>query len=389
MDTTLVINPGSASKKYALYQDTTLLLTVLFERTGEGFGKCVEINGTRQHCEETTANAYHDALRAVLEIAVSEGTIQSSKDITRVGMRIVAPGSYFGEHRIIDTRYEKELASKEHAAPLHIPAIRAEIAALKEMLPHALLVGASDSAFHTTIPEYARAYSIPREDTKSLDIHRFGYHGLSLSSVMRRVNEKLGDFPDRTVVCHVGSGVSVTALQEGKSVDTTMGYGPGSGLMMNTRAGDIDPAALLYLMLKKKFTPEEAEAYVSEQSGLLGLLGVSDMRIALERRIKGEREADEAISLYMRGIKKAIGSSVAVLGGIDLLILTATAAERNPTIRTLICENLQTFGLELDGNENDSLMEREGFVSTLESKAKILVVHTNEMREIAHITSTF
>lgn len=389
MDTTLTVNPGSSSKKYALYQGDHLVLTVLFERTGEGYGKCVEVNGMRQRCENTNETEYDASLHDVLRVAKEEGIIENETDITRVGLRVVAPGSYFTLHRVIDAGYKEKLSTLTPAAPLHIPPIMGELTKIEMLLPHALCIGVSDSAFHSTIPSYARTYSIPQEDTERYDVYRFGYHGLSVSSVMGEVATLLGRVPDRVVVCHVGSGVSVTAVREGMSIDTTMGFTPSSGLMMGTRAGDIDPGALFHIMRGKEFTAPQMEQYVNEMGGLKGILGNSDFRIALDRMARGEKEAREAVRMYMYRIQKSIGAYVAVLGGIDALVLTATAAERNPTVRTLICEGLEGLGIVLDQYLNESLLGRSGVLSGEGSPVSVLVVNTNEMHEIARITNGF
>ncbi len=389
MDTTITINPGSASKKYALYQGESLVLTVLFERTGDGFGRCVEVNGTRQHCEATTPTAYETSLREVLEIALREGVITAYSEITRVGLRVVAPGSYFTEHRVIDGVFEERLKALTESAPLHIPPVIEEFEQAKSHIPNVRVIGVSDSEFHRTIPSYARTYSIPSDDTKRYDVYRFGYHGLSVGSVVGEVKTLLGRIPDRMVVCHIGSGVSVTALKQGVSVDTTMGFTPASGLMMGTRAGDIDPGALFHILRKKGIGGKEAEHYVNESGGLKGILGQSDLRIALDRMARGEQEAIEAVRMYMYRIQKAISAYGATLGGFDALIFTATAAERNPLVRSLVCDGLQGLRMTLDQHRNEETLGRSGILSPEGSEVTIAVVNTNEMREIARITNSF
>jgi acetate kinase len=385
MDTTLTVNPGSSSKKYALFKGEELILSVLFEHVGDGYGKCVEVNGTRQRCEETTATAYEEALDDFISVAQAEKVIERAEDIKKVGVRIVSPGTFFTTHRVVDEGYLKRLEKMSEAAPLHIPHQLEELRSVVRLLPNATVIGVSDSAFHSTIPAYVRSYSIPRTDAESFDTYRFGYHGLSVASVMKRVERIVGEVPLRAIVCHVGSGVSVTAVKDRKGFDTTMGFGPGSGLMMNTRAGELDPSALFHLMRAKKLSPEDMERYVSTDCGLSGMLGQSDLRVALDRYERREHDAVVAIMKYAYGIKKAIGAFVAALGGIDTLILTATAAERNPTVRSLICDDLAALGIVIDTEANESLMEREGIVSTSESPAKIAVVRTDEMREIARV----
>lgn len=383
MDTTLVINPGSASKKYALYRNGAELFSVLFEHTETGFGKCVEVNRTRQHCEETTAGAYDTALQDMLSLAMREHVIERKEDITHIGIRIVAPGTFFEAHRRIDLRYRKLLEAVAEYAPLHIPHILEELHTVLHHFPDTPIVGVSDSAFHSSMAPYAREYSILAEDALALDIRRFGYHGISVASCLPRAYKIFGTHPERMVVCHIGSGVSVTALKDGKSVDTTMGFGPGSGLMMSTRAGEIDPSALFALMHKKKLSYTDAEQYVNLSGGLKGMLGESDLRIALDRSARGDRSALIATEKFFYGIRKAIGSFAMILGGLDALVFTATAAERNPVVRMHVSEGVEAFGGALDAEANDVLIGKEGVISTPESKVLIGVVHTHEMEMIA------
>ena len=388
MDTTLVINPGSSSKKYALYRGGRELLRAHFEHTERGYGACVEVNGVRERNEASSLREYAAALPDVLERATAAGIITHTSHITRVGVRVVAPGTFFTKHRLVDHAYLTRLREVRAFAPLHTPHVLDELLACAEALPHTRTIGVSDSAFHVTMPNESRRYSIPRRDIEALDLYRFGYHGVSLMSVVRQLHDDHGPLPHRMVVCHVGSGVSVTALRHGKSVDTTMGFAPTSGLAMGTRAGDLDPAALVYLMRTRGMDADSLERYISEESGLRGMLGNADLRVALDRRARGDQSAIIAINLYVRGIRKAIGAMAAVLGGIDALVLTATAPERNPTVRALICSELEHLGLILDGRTNESLGGRPGIVSAPES-IPIHVVHTREMEEIARIAGVF
>ncbi len=390
MDTTLVVNPGSSSKKYALYREGREIFSALFERMGEGFGKCVEINGTRQTCEDATGTQFDEGLHEALKLAIVAGVLTQISDITRVGIRIVAPGTFFTTHRLIESGYVRRLSALVEAAPLHIPHELSEVARIREALPNARVVGVSDSAFHATMPQHARQYSIPKKDSVAFDLYRFGYHGLSVASIVRKVAaQNEGRIPARMVVCHIGSGMSVTAVKEGKSVETTMGFAPTSGLMMGTRAGEVDPAALIYLYKQYGNNLEKTELAVSQMGGLRGMLGNNDLRVALDRYIKKDPDALIAVKMYMEGIRKAIGAASAVLGGIDTLVLTGTAPERNALVRSLITERFAYLGLVLDEKLNDAVSGRPGVISTPKSPATIQVVHTEEIAEIARIASVF
>ncbi len=383
METTLVVNPGSASKKYALYHEGVQVLAITFEKIGERYGKCVEINKIRQRSQDITPQEYGTSLTEVLRVARSEKCILETGDITRVGVRVVAPGTYFATHRIVDDTYIARLKKAESAAPLHISSVLDEFRIVREQLSHATIVGVSDSAFHSTIPDFARTYSIPCKDTEEFDVYRFGYHGLSVHSVIHAYALYAEKIPQRAIVCHVGSGVSVTALHEGKSIETSMGFSPASGLMMGTRAGTIDPGALLHLIEQKRLDLKLAHEYVNKEGGLRGILGTGDLRIALERRARGDARAAHAVSMYTYAIKKQIGASIAALGGLDALIFTATAVERNPIVRTLICEGLETFGIVLNEEANESLANRSGIISSHESRVRVDVILTDELRAIA------
>lgn len=386
MDTTLIVNPGSSSKKYALYKGSTEVFSVLFEKIESGFAQCVEVNNVRQACEGVTAGQYDDALIFALEQARVLGILKDSSHIQRVGIRIVAPGTFFTVHRIIDTAYVRNLTAVRDAAPLHVPHQLAELALLRNVLPHARAIGVSDSAFHATMPPHARRYSLPKKDAEAYDLYRFGYHGLSLSSVVRQLGSEMGRVPERVIVCHIGSGVSVTALKNGRSVDTTMGFAPTSGLMMGARAGEIDPSAFTYLFKRQGNDMDRTERAVSEEGGIKGMLGNGDLRIALDRASRGDHEASVALNMFIHGIRKAIGAMSAVLGGVDVLVLTGTAPERNPYVRTLVASGFEFLGITIDEKKNDDLGEHAGIFSD-ETGAIARVVHTNEQYEIAAVAT--
>ncbi len=388
MDTTLIINTGSSSKKYALYREGVAVFSAEYEHTGKGLGRCVEQNGTRLCCDEVPERQFADALLDVIRLALVERIILKKEDINRVGIRIVAPGTYFTTHRLVDDMYQVRLSEACVFAPLHIPHQLVELEGVRTHLAHARIIGISDSAFHVTMPTSAHRYSVSSAESQRIDLYRFGYHGLSTASVVRQVYEKTGAMPPRIVVCHVGSGVSVTALRDGKSIDTTMGFAPTSGLIMGTRAGDIDPSALLYL-LKMNNNIDCVEQMLEMNGGLKGLLGTSDLRVALDREARGEREAQDAVKMFFTAIRKAIGAMTALLGGVDALVLTATAVERNPYVRARICNDFAYLGICIDTIKNEECMARPGIISTTDSSVLVYVMHTREMNEMARIASVF
>lgn len=388
MAITLVVNPGSSSKKYALYKDNVLELNAYIERSKDGFEMCTAVRGTQQKCEFLNKHDYQGSLRNFFELAVTEHVIASVTEIKTVAIRVVAPGTYFQSHRVIDDKFLRELAMCRNLAPLHVPHIEKEILSVMQFMPHAKFVAVSDSAFHTTMSDTAKLYSLPKKDTTELDLYRFGYHGLSVSSAMRRLHSVIGSDPKRVIVCHLGSGVSITAVKDGKSFDTTMGFAPGSGLIMGSRAGDVDAGALLTLMQLKNLKPIDAQMYLQTNGGLKGFSDESDLRFLLDRKAKGDKDATQAIASFVYQLKKAIGSYLAILNGVDTVVFTATAGERSPALRALIANDLDNLGVVLDGDKNESTISRDGVISDITSKIKLVVIKTDEAGEILYASQT-
>lgn len=385
MGVTLVINPGSSSKKYAWYQDGQRVLTVAYERTSDGIEVSTEHRGVRQPIEHLGPDTYREALDRTLKKAAALELVSEAEPLAAVCIRIVAPGSYFQQHVRITDEYVARLKQVEAAAPLHVPHMLAEIETVRAALPQVPFVAASDSAAHASMPSVARTYSIPPEDTRQYDLYRFGYHGLSVASVTRRLPAFLGSKPSRVIVAHVGSGVSVTAFREGQSVDTSMGFAPGTGVMMASRAGDVDTGALLELMRVKHLQLIDCHAYLQTRGGLAGLAGDSDLRRVLERRANGDEAAAAAIEQFAYLLRKQIGAYVAALGGIDALVLTATAAERSPLLRQAILGGLDAIGLWLHEEENEACVGRDGIISPADSPAVVAVMRTDEMGEMYRV----
>lgn len=386
---TLIINPGSSSKKFALYSSRTLLLEAYVERIADGFEMCTSLDGEQQKCSLLDHNEYNGSLGQFLDNAVQRNMLASYADVTKVALRVVAPGTFFQSHRMIDEEYIHKLENLTKIAPLHIPHLLQEITATKQLLPHALLVGISDSAFHGTMPDLTRRYSIPEADAAQFDIFHFGYHGLSVASVLARADSVAREPLRKVIVCHIGSGVSVTAVKNGKSVDTSMGYAPGSGLLMGSRAGDVPTGALLSLMQQKNLKPADALVYLQTHSGLKGLTGESDLRILLERRAQGHAKATAAIDSFIYHLQKAIGGYLATLGGADAIILTATASQRSPQLRQMLLQSLAPLGIMLDIEKNDATINKEAVISTNQSPIKVLVIKTNEADEILKNSELF
>jgi acetate kinase len=383
---TLTVNPGSASKKYSLIQDGALVRSYQFERVPHGYELCVATDGAQQKCETTTADEYTSALRYVLDGLLRDQTISSLTAITAVGVRIVAPGSFFQSHRIVDVAYLNALRGKAPAAPLHVPFMVRELELLLAELPEAVIVGVSDSAFHQTLPPVVRNYPIVPADTEQHDIHRFGYHGLSCASIVRQLPNLFSVLPARAIVCHIGSGMSMTALRDGVSIDTSMGFGPGGGLMMGGRTGDIDTGAVLELMRAKSWSHFDIQTYLQTQGGFKGLVGEGDFRFLLERLATEDYAVKAAFDTCIYQFQKTLGAQMAALGGLDAIIFTATAAERSPVLRALLLRDLDWLGITLDAKENERYMSSQGIISSPTSKVTVAVMRTDEWGEILRQT---
>ncbi len=389
MAVTLIVNPGSSSKKYSLFQDGRLLVSYYFERVGSGFElSCEEATG-RVTKSTLTALGYQQALAHVIGDATLKQHIADVSVITRVGVRIVAPGTYFTEHRVIDDEYILRLRAMTAVAPLHIPHTIEEIKAIGLALPTALRIGVSDSAFHATMPYEAKRFSVSRADSEAYDLYRFGYHGLSVSSVIRQSPQVLGRLPERMVVCHIGSGMSMTAVKAGQSTDTTMGFAPGSGLFMGARTGDVEPAVVLEIMRQKNLSVVDMQQYLQSTGGFVGQVGEADFRHLLARLERGDEAVAAAFRQCVYQFQKTLGAFAVVLGGLDAVIFTATAVERSSHLRELFCKNLSVLNVSLDTDRNDELIGRSGVISPANASVAVAVIRTAELEELARITDTF
>lgn len=390
MGTTLVVDPGSSSRKYALYKDGQSVLELRFEKTDNGYELCSQLAGVQQICEAIKESQFISSFEYVAE-SVNTHLLRmlAGKKLDTIAIRIVAPGTYFQHHTEVSDEYINNLKKRESTAPLHIPVILRELNAVKKHYPQVKVIAASDSAFHSEIPSKAREYSISRTDSNQFDIHRFGYHGLSVASVVRRIHSLIGIDPERLICCHIGNGVSVTAVKNGKSVETSMGFSPSSGLPMGSRAGDLDAAALLELMRAKNLRPAEAELYINTSGGLSGIANDSDIRRLLDRRAQNDAIANQALNVFAYNIQKAVAAQTVALGGLDVLVLTATAAVRSSELRSLILNDLAHLGVQISKDRNDLLIGKEGVISVRNSQIKVVVMKTDEMGEIAQVASQF
>ena len=382
MGATLIVNPGSSSKKFALFDDGQLLVTWHFEHSGSGFTVCTEEQGSRGLCRDITGAEYKRALPIVVEEAVKEEFLAVADQIETVGIRIVAPSTYFTEHRPISDEFMEQLAALEPLAPHHIPEVLREIEAIYEVLPQVRVIGLSDSAFHQTADPTQKLTGVPKEDAARFDIRRFGYHGLSVASVIRQLVRKEGSVPDNVIVCHIGSGVSVTGIKSGQSVGNSMGYTPVSGIMMSSRMADLSGDELAGLIVRKGLKKSELFTYLYNEGGFRGFTGLKDMRLVLDEADKHNQAAHEALLLFSREVKDQIARFAMRMGDINLIVLTGTAAQRNAFVRSLVVGQLPLFHTFVHNDRNEALMNNEGYIHTDDSAVKLLVLKTDEMGEM-------
>lgn len=387
----LIINSGSESKKYAVYDGENKICQAHFEVADGGYivTETFDFSGQNSQKEKTliTEEDFTKAQAYLLQSLISRKIIISREDISAIGIRIVAPGEYFLENKIIDQTYLKMAKQALSKVPLHLGPALEEIKVAKKIFGTEKIIGVSDSVFHKTLPAKAQYYAIPISDSRNLDLRKFGYHGISIQSVIFQAEKRLGKLPSRTVVCHLGGGASVTAVLNGKSVDTSMGFTPLDGVVMATRVGEIDPGAVIYLEDKLGLKGKKLEEYFNNKCGLLGLSGKSsDIRDLLKLEKDGDKDSALALEIYAERLKKYIGSSVAVLNGLDLLIFAGTVGERSFIMRERICAGLSFLGIDLDQIKNNQTEGVEAEISKPESKVKVLVIKTDEVAEIAKAT---
>ncbi len=364
----LTINLGSSSKKYALFGGDARLFMAHFEKTESGFA--VTYDGNEPAAIDEVF--YNNALSQVITYAKEK----HNAEINAVGIRVVAIGKEFGKHAVIDAKYLETLSKEAERDPAHIPFVVDELAELNRLLPGIPVVAASDSAFHSTMPAIASRYAIPSQNR----IERAGFHGLSVASAVSQLEKLLGKTPERVIVCHMGSGVSITALLNGKSIETSMGYSPVSGVPMSTRSGDIDPEAVL--RLAEGSDTKSVRNMLYSQSGLLALSGKSgDMRVLLEAEKNGDENSRLAIDTFAYRIKLLIGAYVAALGGLDAIVFSGTMGVRSAPVRSRVIQGLSHLGIVIDAGLNEKAQPMND-ISDTKSPVRIFVLKTDEEEEI-------
>ena len=388
----LIINAGSSSVKFTLFKKDALKMVA------DGIVERIGLKGTTIHTmndkgkrvsKETHVADTRQAVKLIADLLRNKNNndIQPGVEIAGIGHRVVHGGEMINSSVVVDDRVKRIVKEYFELAPLHNPSNLEGIEACEDIFPGVPQVTVFDTAFHTTIPEHAYLYGLPYKLYKKDKIRRYGFHGTShqyvsrtAASFLKRPLEKL-----KIISCHLGNGCSITAVDGGRSIDTSMGFTPLEGLMMGTRCGDLDPAIVFYLMEHKQLDPRQINDLLNKQSGLLGLAGIgsSDLRDIFQAAESGNRQTDTAVGVFTYRIKKYIGAYAFALGGIDAIVFSAGIGENSPKIRQMVCRELEGLGIVMDIKKNvtENLTERE--IQHNDSQVKILVIPTNEEKQIA------
>lgn len=390
----LVLNCGSSSVKYKLIDTdgNNVMAEGGVEKIGlhDGFLK-YKLSDSSKAIKELGLTDHKGAVKAVLDILTDPelGCIKSYDEIDAVGHRVVHGAEKFSKSVLLTDEVIQQVKDCYDLAPLHNPANVTGIEAVEEILPGIKQVGVFDTAFHQTMPAKSYMYALPYRFYKEDGVRRYGFHGTSHRYVSGRVCEILGvDINTQKIItCHIGNGGSITAVLNGKSVDTSMGLTPTEGLMMGTRVGDVDPGALTFLMKKHNLSVDDLQKIINKESGVLGVTGMSsDMREIEAADKNGVERAQLALSMYEQRITKYVGAYAAEMGGVDIIVFTGGVGENQTGVRENVCAPLAFMGVEIDKAVNDVTRGTETIISTPSSKVKVVVVPTDEELMIARDT---
>lgn len=389
----LVLNCGSSSVKYKLIEikANKVLAEGGIEKIGLPDAFIKFKFGNEKIQQDLDINDHVGAIKSILDNLTSKeyGCIKDFKEIDAVGHRVVHGGEKFNKSVLINDEVIAKIKECYGIAPLHNPVNMAGIDAINEVLPEVPQVGVFDTAFHQTMPAKSYMYALPYKYYAEDGVRRYGFHGTSHRYVSQRVCEFLGVEPKgkKIITCHVGNGGSITAVKDGKSIDTSMGLTPTEGLMMGTRCGDVDPGALIFLMDKHNLSSKDMLNMVNKESGLAGISGVSsDMREITTAAKQGNEKAILSLEMYEQRITKYVGAFAAEMGGVDIIVFTGGVGEHQSSTRANVCNPLRFMGVEIDDAANDANNGDEGIISTPKSAVKVVVIPTDEEYMIAKDT---
>lgn len=389
----LVLNCGSSSIKYKMFdmENKGVIAQGGIEKIGlkGSFLKFTLPDGGKKVLEKDIPE-HTVGVEFILDTLINPeyGAIKSLNEINAVGHRMVHGGEKFSKSVLLTQEVLDAFTACNDLAPLHNPANLKGVNAISAILPSVPQIGVFDTAFHQTMPDYAYLYAIPYDLYKKYGIRRYGFHGTSHRYVSQRVCEFLGVKPEgkKIITCHIGNGASITAIKDGKCIDTSMGLTPLEGLMMGTRSGDIDAGAVTFIMEKENLTPSGVSDLLNKKSGVLGIFGVSSDMRELEAAVgAGNETAILTEQMYFYRIKKYIGMYAAVLGGVDIIVFTGGVGENQATCRSGACAGLDFMGVKLDMEKN-KIRGEEAVISADDSKVKVVVIPTDEEMMIASDT---
>lgn len=393
----LVLNCGSSSLKYQLLDmksedDYELKAKGLVERIGMDMSVLTHRKtGADKFVIEKPIADHKVAISCVFKELLDEGhgVISSVQEIEAVGHRVAHGGEYFTESAFVDKEAERNIEACCDLAPLHNPANLLGIRAMSELLPDVPQVAVFDTSFHSSMPDYAYLYAIPYEYYEKYGVRRYGFHGTSHKFVAEKACKILGKDIDKMkiITCHLGNGSSITAIQNGKSIDTSMGFTPLEGLIMGTRSGNIDPGAVSFIEEKEGITPSEMNTILNKKSGFLGLSGISsDCRDLTDAADAGSERAKLTLKKLAYDILKYIGAYSAVMDGVDLVVFTGGIGENNRSMRRMVCEHLDFLGVEFDYEANDSVSGEDVILTKPGARTVVMALTTNEELVIARDT---
>ncbi|TDM39767.1 acetate kinase [Macrococcoides goetzii] len=391
----MAINAGSSSLKFQLFEmpSEKVLTKGLVERIGlKNSVFTITVDGEKR-TRTLDIKDHEEAVDMMLARMIHYDIIKSVNELDGTGHRVVQGGDLFPTSALVNRDVEEKIAKLIELAPLHNAANLMGIQAFRRMLPDIPHVAVFDTSFHSTMPETAFLYSLPYQYYKAHKVRKYGAHGTSHKYVAQRAAEMMDRKPEeglKIISCHIGNGGSITAVKDGKSIDTSMGFTPLAGITMGTRTGDIDVATIPYLMEKLHKSAEELLNVYNKESGVLGITGISsdmrDIEIAAE---KNEGRAQLALDIYVDRIQKYIGQYAAVMGGVDGILFTAGVGENSDTIREAVCEKLEFLGVKVDPEKNNGLRGKEAIISTDDSRVTVMVIPTDEEVMIARDVMEF
>ena len=391
----LVLNCGSSSIKYQLIEmdekNHSVLAKGLLERIGLEMGEFTHKWTGQKHYEQLPIPNHTEGIKIVLQALTNKeyGVISDLKEIKAVGHRVAHGGEKFTHSVRIDDNVINMIKDLCDLAPLHNPGALQGIAAMQAVLPGIPMAAVFDTSFHATMPPEAYLYAIPYEYYEKYRVRRYGFHGTSHKYVAEKAAEYVGkDWKNTKIVtCHLGSGASIAAVENGKSVETSMGFTPVEGLVMGSRTGDLDLGAFMYIMDKEGYNTKEMNTLVNKKSGLIGITGNSqDMRDVRAGRDAGDERCTYAFNMFAHRVKKYIGAYAAIMNGMDVLVMTGGIGENAWFMREAILENMEFFGIKIDKKLNESIMGDAAVISTPDSKVKVVVYPTDEEYMIAKDT---